>query len=274
MQIPNMIPSAKSKNNSSSQHSIDDGFTLIELLVVIAIIAILASLLLPVLSRAKEKGRCISCINNVRQLQAAWQMYVGENNDMMPPNRYVYSAAVSDSTSLPGSWVVGCTKVALDTTDLKQGVMYNYVGSPGVYHCPSDRSTVKNAPMQLRNRSYSMNIHLNSITNYNGVGSIAVMKYQQIRKPSKVFVFIDEHEDSIEDGTFGLYPKNTSPWPGNSWINLAADRHTQGACLSFVDGRAERWKWMSKKKWLGAPTAAAGLDLQDLRRLQDAIPEQ
>src|SRR5690242_20830553 len=61
-----------------------NGFTLIELLVVIAVIAILAALLLPALSRAKEQGRRVVCLNNLHQLGLAMQMYWGENNDISP----------------------------------------------------------------------------------------------------------------------------------------------------------------------------------------------
>src|SRR5262245_11995632 len=59
-------------------------FTLIELLVVIAIIAILAALLLPVLSGAKERGRRIKCVSNQRQLQTAWHMFIDDNEDRLP----------------------------------------------------------------------------------------------------------------------------------------------------------------------------------------------
>src|SRR5437879_1458353 len=79
---PSRCASASAKLNPLS-HS---AFTLIELLVVIAIIAILAALLLPALSRAKQKAQGVYCMNNTRQLMTAIVMYAGDNTDRLPPN--------------------------------------------------------------------------------------------------------------------------------------------------------------------------------------------
>ena len=88
------------------------GFTLIELLVVIAIIAILAALLLPALSRAKEQAYTAVCINNQKQLQLAWHMYVEDNNGKLPRNDTFFQVS-PDKRS--GMWVQGVMSTEKDT---------------------------------------------------------------------------------------------------------------------------------------------------------------
>jgi len=90
--------------------------------------------------------------------------------------------------------------------------------------------------------------------------------------PTKVFVFIDEHADSIDDGHFLTWPK-----PDDRWVNLPAGRHNQSGTLSFADGHVEQWKWRWPKRfnkkqsyWKRAENEA---DLADLRCLQESITQ-
>jgi prepilin-type N-terminal cleavage/methylation domain-containing protein/prepilin-type processing-associated H-X9-DG protein len=237
------------------------GFTLIELLVVIAIIAILAALLLPALHQAKVRGQEVSCLNNLRQVQLAWTLYAEDNNGLMPPNHAV-NIPIAIATSTPGSWVVGSALTDVNTTNLEAGVLFPYTKSPGVYRCPSDRSTTVSPTGIPRVRSNSMNTYLA------GLAYGAIKRVSQIRKTTEVFVFIDEHEDSIEDGHFGVFPA-----PDNRWLNLPSNRHGRKTNLSFADSHVEKWKWQQVKIYqFAGQQSTDAQDLADLRRLQAALP--
>jgi prepilin-type processing-associated H-X9-DG protein len=202
-----------------------------------------------------------ACLNNLKQLQICWLLYVTDHNDCVPPNRSINMNGVWRSSALYDT----------DTRAIQEGLLfrYDYNRALQTYHCPSDRSRVLDArrvelPI-LRTRSYSMSACFGG----NSTNEAVVGRASDVPNPSQIFVFIDEHEDSIDDAHFLTWPN-----PDDRWVNMPAGRHNQVGNLSFVDGHVEHWKWRWAKSftnkqsyWKMTENAA---DLADLRRLQAA----
>jgi prepilin-type N-terminal cleavage/methylation domain-containing protein/prepilin-type processing-associated H-X9-DG protein len=248
-------------------------FTLVELLVVMAVVAILASLLLPALSRAKTKAQTIQCLNNLRQLQLAWYMYADDHDDRIAPNNSGESAGKYPDTP---SWVSGWMTYETfpfdaprfsDSTNLSLlvpggfGSIGNYTKSPAIYKCPADKSWIQIAGQKHpRVRSVSVNDSMNSSLNGDDGSWYIFRKTSAIvnPSPSQAFVFVDEHEDSIGDGYFAVDPQTV--WPDMWWAELPASRHAGAGTFSFADGHAESRKWVDPRTLVPVRRVKGGYD--------------
>ena len=209
------------------------GFTLVELLIVVAIIALLMSILMPILSKVKRHASAAVCMHNLKTLSRGWFMYKDANDDKL----------VGGHVGGPPNWVRGPSGPSSDPIEqkkegIRQGLLFEYVGkSVDVYRCPSDGR--KLTPGQAAFRSYSIAGGLNGEGWQNTYVQAKV--YGDIKNPAGKYVFVEESDPrGWNVGSWVLNPKT------KTWVDPLAIWHHRKSTLGFADGHAEARKWVDE----------------------------
>ena len=219
-------------------------FTLIELLVVIFIIAVLAGLLLPALSRAKESGRTVICANQIRQIGVATSAYRDDTGRLPSMTNWLYSTVSS-------------------TPDVATGTLYPYLKSRDVYLCPTDKIRLafpprSGQPLSKRAHSYLMNCMMCHA--HDTVRCIA---------PARTILYIEATNSNVGT-TFSFMDGIMSPPAGSGFPVMApgqfATRHNGRAHLLMNDMHVEKMNWQQydlacKDPRFWCPTGQTNLDL-------------
>ena len=267
----------------------EDGFTLVELLVVIAIIALLMAVLLPALNRAREQGKRAVCLNQMKQLQIAWNMYCDDSKEKIACADIWYSWAFGSVGKpyygpawyeSPHPWPHGpvVPGTAAATTIMQanlpnpkqadwyhaiaEGTIFKYFKSYGIYKCPVAEKT----EYVTYAIAHSMNAYPHSFGNVP-----EIILRSEIKRTAERMIFADK--GYADNGAYGvLYDSSTgyNPEVRGFW-DVPPKRHGNGQPTSFADGHIEYRKWVDKRTvdyvWAGN----AGPCNQDVFWLQKVI---
>jgi prepilin-type N-terminal cleavage/methylation domain-containing protein/prepilin-type processing-associated H-X9-DG protein len=259
-------------------------FSLVELLVVVAIIAILASMLLTSLSRAKETARRIKCTNNLRQLAITWQLYADDHEDRLVPNG-AGSAADLEGRRL---WVVGNTHQDVPAftnreylLNPKYAAFADYLKTAEIYKCPSDHLKVPiGGKEHPTTRSYALNGYL-AWEEAQTQASLLSPNFYVFQKgselsagsPSSILQFVDTAPGNICHSAFVIYLDHGLD---GLYYHLPSVQHGGGGTASFADGHVDFHEWRdpdttktARDKWIPNHFTIQVPRNQDLRWLKE-----
>ena len=248
-----MKTSLRSNRSNAAIGSSNDAFTRIELVTVIAVVAVLVAIFLPALSEARPTDKAIVCLNNGRQLVLGWILYANDNHGgLVTPlndgsaqtrNRPIYvNGDISDYANR------GNTNISVITN----GPLFTYTQRAlDIYKCPSDDSA--NGQLSGLNHAGTPRVRSLSMNEAFGFGSwLPSTKYRLYSKtadvvnPSKTFVTVDEHPDSINDDSFAVQMVDQGVLTG-SVVDAPSSLHNGAAAFTFADGHSEAHRWLSAK---------------------------
>ena len=215
------------------------GFTRTDLLALLGVGAVLMLIQFTALAYTRGNSNRATCASNLRRLTLSWLMYADDNRDRLAPN-----LNGGNPLSLTNNWVGGILDFSSSSANtnlamITQARLYPYNKATEIYRCPDDLSVSRG---QLRIRSYSMNGWVgDGVTAWISGYQVATNR-SQIRQPDHMFVFMEEHPESINDGLVIVDPS-----PSGQIVDYPASYHQFGAHFGFADGSVQYQAWVDPR---------------------------